>query len=97
MTDLTKDEQQHVRTALRFLRTRTGGWEAVAKALGTTAPSLADAMNGRRRISASIAFRVARLAGVSIDGLLRGEYPAPGTCPYCGHCPNVPAEGEETH
>jgi hypothetical protein len=33
----------------------------------------------------AVAFRVARLTGVSIDDLLAGKYPPPGTCPHCGH------------
>lgn len=35
--------------------------------------------------SATLAFGVARLAGVSIDDALTGKYPPVGTCPHCGH------------
>ncbi len=82
MTDLTKEEQAHVRTALRYLRARGGGWAPVIKVLRY--PSLSGVMAGRP-VSASLAFRVARLAGVPVDDVITGRYPAPGTCPYCGH------------
>lgn len=85
MSDLTTQEQTHVRTALRFLRSRCGGWKPLAKTLRYKVSSLSHAVGGRRVISASLAFRVARLAGVSIDNVLSGEYPAHGTCPHCGH------------
>jgi hypothetical protein len=32
-----------------------------------------------------MAVRVARLAGVGVDDVLSGRYPAAGTCPMCGH------------
>jgi len=86
MADLTKDEQANVRTALRFLRARCGGWGPVAKALHVAKSTIENTLAGHRNVSAAVAVRVARLAGVSIDGLLAGEYPPPGTCPYCGHC-----------
>jgi len=78
MSDLTADEQKNVRAAIRFLRIRCGGWEQVAKALRSTKRTL------RRATSASIAFRVARFAGVTVDDLLAGRFPPPGACPHCG-------------
>ena len=79
MSDLSADELKNVRTAVRFLRARCGGWEAVAKALrvGKT--------TAKRASSPMLAFRVARLAGVGVDDLLAGRFPPPGTCPHCGH------------
>lgn len=81
-SDLTADEQKNVRAALRFLRARCGGWKPVAKVLRThpLSLSLRD-----RPISASLAFRVARLAGIGVDDVLAGKYPPAGTCPHCGH------------
>jgi hypothetical protein len=32
-----------------------------------------------------MAFRIARLVGVSVDDLVRGKFPEPGTCPRCGY------------
>jgi hypothetical protein len=79
MSDLTTEEQKHVRAAVRFLRLRLGGAKALAKALRVD----------RRTLTApatpTTAFRVARLAGVSVDDVLAGKYPPIGTCPHCGH------------
>ena len=86
-SDLTKEEQTNVRTALRFLRSRCGGWMSVAKALRFGDSTLSSVMSGKA-VSASLAVRVARLASVAVDDVLSGKYPAPGTCPYCGHRPN---------
>jgi hypothetical protein len=38
-----------------------------------------------RVVSASMALRIGRFVGVSVDDLLAGRFPPPGTCPYCGH------------
>lgn len=83
--DLTAQEQTHVRTALKFLRLRCGTWAVTAKALRLGESTIADVAAGRRVASALLAFRVARLAKVGVDDLLAGRYPAPGTCPHCGH------------
>lgn len=79
MSVLTVAEQGHVRNALRFLRLRAGTWEALAKALH------ASKWTVRGSASASMAVRVARLAGVGVDDVLTGNYPPPGTCAHCGH------------
>jgi hypothetical protein len=56
----------------------------LAKALHFKDTTLANVANGRT-VTASVAFRVARLAGVAVDDMLAGRFPAPGTCPHCGH------------
>ena len=86
IADLTNEEQLHARAALRFLRARSGGWEPCARLLGFKARSLSKIANGKKRASASLAFRIARLAKVGVDDVLAGRFPAPGTCPHCGHC-----------
>lgn len=85
MSDLTAVEQTRVRTALRFLWTRCGNFEALAKLLHCQPNALRYVVNGRRPVSASVAVRVARFAKVGIDDLLAGKFPEPGTCAYCGH------------
>jgi hypothetical protein len=85
MSDLTTEEQTNVRTALRFLRLQSGGWKMLAKALHCDHKQLCKVGAGRGGVSASLAFRVARLAGVPVDDVLAGRYPGEGTCPYCGH------------
>ncbi|HEX2573056.1 MAG TPA: hypothetical protein VH877_26145 [Polyangia bacterium] len=84
MSDLTTEEQTNVRTALRFLRLQSGGWKTLAKALHCDGKQLCKVGAGRG-VTASLAFRVARLAGVPVDDVLAGRYPGEGTCPYCGH------------
>jgi hypothetical protein len=86
MSDLTAQEQAHVRAALRFLRVRCGGVGVLAKTLRFTEATVRHVVEGRA-VSAAMAFRVARLAGVGVDELLGGQYPPPGTCPHCGHHP----------
>jgi hypothetical protein len=85
MSDLTVTEQTNVRTALKFLRSRSGTWETVGKALRLAAETLNGVATGRRTVSPLIAFRIARLAKVPVDDVLTGQFPAPGTCPHCGH------------
>lgn len=91
MSDLTAEEQTNVRTAIKFLRTRCGGWKALAKALRFRQNTLAHVASGRV-VSATVAIRVARFAEVGVDELLAGRFPASGTCPHCGHCPRLLGE-----
>lgn len=83
---LTKDEQTHVRAALQFLRRQLGDWASLAKALHMSRHTLMH-QGGTKAVTEVTAFRVARLAGVSVDAVLSGEFPEPGTCPYCGRGP----------
>jgi hypothetical protein len=45
--------------------------------------TIRNVMKGRM-VSPTMAFRVARFAGVGIDNLLAGKFPPPGTCSHCG-------------
>jgi hypothetical protein len=83
MSDLTAAEQTNVRTALKFLRLRCGTWAAVSKAL-RLGESTASNIAAGASVSPLVAFRVARLAKVSVDDVLAGRFPSPGTCPHCG-------------
>ena len=78
MSDLTAEEQKNVRAALRFLRARCGGWRPVAKALRYSRATL------QRASGPVLAFRIARIAGVSVDDVLSGKFPPAGVCPHCG-------------
>lgn len=84
MIDLTTEEQDHVRAALRYLRARAGNWRALAKALGFEMVTLRNVRGGEKNVSPTLAFRVARFAGVSIDDLLAGKFPPVATCLHCG-------------
>lgn len=86
--DLDEKEQGHVRTALRFLRRRAGGWAPLSKALGFQPDTLEKVANARgRAATASMALRVARCLGCSVDDLLEGRF-LPGACPQCGRMPD---------
>lgn len=92
---LTDKEQQHVRTALRFMRVRAGGWTMVSEALKMKPDTLDKVVNGRRSVTATLAYSVARLTEVSIDELLAGTLLSARTCRHCGHPPDD-FEDEET-
>jgi hypothetical protein len=83
--DLTLEEQEHVRNALQFLRLKLGGWRALMKLLKFEETTLIKSGNGSRTVTASMAFRIARLVGVSVDDLVHGKFPEEGTCPRRGH------------
>lgn len=85
---LTDKEQRHVRTALRFLRHRVGGWQPLADALEVKADTIGKVLRGGRAVTASLAYGVARLTDVSIDDLLSGALLSPRTCPHCGRPPD---------
>jgi hypothetical protein len=91
VSDLTLTEMKHVRTALRYLRRRAGAWAVVAQALHCATETAKKATNGHDNVSARLAFKVARLAGVPMDDLLEGRY-LPGACPNCGHMPDFADE-----
>lgn len=85
---LTPKEQKNVRTALRYLRLRAGARVVVAEALRVAEDTIWKVLTGRRNATASMAFRIARVADVSVDDVLAGRWPAPRTCPHCGHPPD---------
>ncbi|MGH7440630.1 MAG: hypothetical protein ACRENE_33480 [Polyangiaceae bacterium] len=84
MSDLTKEEQAHVRRALQVLRYRCGGWKAVGKAVKVSEYNVRN-IGKTRGVSAGVAIRVARFLKINIDDLLAGKFVPPGTCPNCGH------------
>lgn len=57
----------------------------MARALKVEHDSIYRIVTKRRAVTAAIAFRVARLAGASIDDVLSGAYVPAGTCRHCGH------------
>ena len=90
--DLTREEQEHVRNALHFLRVKLGGWRYLTKLLHFEEMTLIQSGNGTRTVTASMAFRIARVVGVPVDDLIHGKFPEPGTCPRCGY--KVPVDGK---
>jgi hypothetical protein len=86
-SDLTPEEQGHVKRALRTLRQREGGWEKLSAIIRTTKASLTSYVAAKGRPTAGVALRAARLAGVPLEELLAGRWPAEGACPCCGRGP----------
>ena len=43
---------------------------------------------GKRPVTPPLALRIARFAGVPMDGLLAGQWLSPRVCPHCGHPPD---------
>ena len=88
--ELTAEEQENVRKALRVLRTRHGGQKALAMALGVGVASLMWAMAKRGKPGAALALYAARLAKVPVEDVLAGRFPAEGACPMCGRVQDAP-------
>lgn len=91
MSDLTITEQNHVRTALRYLRRRVGAWASVADALHFAPNTIEKVASGRLSVTASMALRVARLLDTSVEALIEGRF-LPGACPRCGYVPDFADE-----
>jgi len=83
--DLSLDEQERVRNAIIRVRLQFGGLKMLAQVLHFDHTTLIHVCKERRAVTASMAFRLARLIGVGIDDLLAGKWPEPGTCPRCGY------------
>lgn len=84
MSILNAKEQTCVRAAMQFLRSRCGGWVPLSKALRCSEVTLRAVARGDTA-SPNLAVRIAKLASVGVDDVLTGRFPAPGTCPMCGH------------
>ncbi len=83
--DFTASEVAHVRGALNFLHRRCGTWETLARALKFGDSTLGNIAGGHKPVTAKVVIRIAKFAGVGVDDVLSGRFPAPGTCPHCGH------------
>jgi hypothetical protein len=87
--DFSSTEVGHIRAALNFLHLRCGTWETLGRALRFHGYNLSNMANGHRAVTAKIVVRIAKFAGVGLDDVLGGRFPAEGTCPHCGHWPNA--------
>lgn len=81
--DLTKPEQENVRTALRGLVLKLGTRERTYKVLRLHEETFRLMMGGAA-VTSSMAIRTARVLKTSVDDLLEGRYRPSGRCPYCG-------------
>jgi hypothetical protein len=83
-SDLTPEEQRNAKAALQFLAKRHGTAKKLAVAMGARYPTVKAAIDPRRSVSAGIALRAARVAGVAVEDVLSGAWPKAGACPRCG-------------
>lgn len=87
---LTPDEVRHVRAALHNLRRAFGGWSCLSAATDIPVGTLVGAATKRAyRASGTLAIRVAKAAGTSVEAVLTGALNAAGRCPTCGHRPGA--------
>jgi hypothetical protein len=82
--DLSLVEQANVFSLLKMLRNKFGNWETVERALPISHSLRVELTGGRCEVSATLAFRVARLLNVSLHHVLTGTALPPGTCKHCG-------------
>jgi hypothetical protein len=80
---LTAVEQANVRHALAVLCRRLGSLSALAHAMGMTEAATTKARAPSRAQSARLALATARLAGVTFDAIISGEWPPQVPCPEC--------------
>ena len=84
-SDLTPEEKANVRKALRFLSKRFGSWPALAKAMSANEHTVWTSAH-KGAVTAGIALRAARVAGVPLEEMLSGAWPPASACPHCGRC-----------
>lgn len=82
--DFTDEERANVRRALRFLRVRVGSGTKLSALLRVSITTLGRLLSSNGKPGASIAFKAARLAGVSVEAVVGGAWPPEGACPHCG-------------
>ena len=73
-----------MKVALAFLRARYGGWQAAADAMALKVATVLYAATKGKSVTAGVALRTARAAGVPVEDVLSGAFPKPGVCPHCG-------------
>jgi hypothetical protein len=81
---LDAEQEANVVRALVFLGKRHGGLNPLSRHMGAARTTVTRAVHGHRRISAALALRVAKIAGVSLADVLDGRFPRAGQCPMCG-------------
>lgn len=82
--DLSPEEQERARVAIRFLVKRFGTWGKLAAAMKANVQTVRFAVSARGAVSAGVALRAARAAGVPLEDVLSGAWPSATACPHCG-------------
>lgn len=82
---LSDEEVRHVRQALRNLVFALGGNDVAAQVLGIATNSVSSAKSSpKHRPSGTLAIRIAKAAGVSVESILTGAIAITARCPTCG-------------
>jgi hypothetical protein len=82
-TDLTPAERESAKVAIRHLAKRHGSYGKLAAAMSASTETVRLAAR-TGKLSAGLALRAARLAGVPLEDVLAGRWPVAGACPHCG-------------
>jgi hypothetical protein len=80
---LTRDEVRRVRIALRNTARAYGGFDVLAQVMGVTTRNLYRANSPTSNPSGTFAIRLARAAGVAVEGMLDGTLNDAGRCRWC--------------
>lgn len=81
---MSPEEAERVKAALRFLAKRHGTWRALSEAMGVKMATIQYAARKGKGVSAGVALRTARAAGVPAEDVLSGSFPKLGVCAHCG-------------
>lgn len=84
---LSPEEQECVRVALRVLGVRYGSLTKLAGRMGVHPKAVHRAASERGKPTIGMALEAARVAGVPVDDILSGAFPEAGACPLCGRRP----------
>jgi hypothetical protein len=60
----------------------------MAEGLGFKKKTLTNVSEGANEVSTNLVFRIARMAGVSVEDVISGRFPVAGACPHCGRGPD---------
>jgi hypothetical protein len=79
---LTPEEQACTLVALKFMVAKVGSRAELAFKMGVDRTALRRALKGKPSIG--MALDLARVAGVTVDDVITGNFPAAGACAMCG-------------
>jgi len=82
---LKDHEVAFVRAALDVMKLRYGSWRRLAEAMQIDRMRVNRAACGLRRPDVAFATRLARVAGVPAEDIIRGKFVRSRMCPLCGH------------
>jgi len=77
---LSPEQQDNVRRAIWALHRHHGTLVRVARMLGVRRTSLDHVLSSRGAVTAALALETARVAGVTMNDVLEGQFPRPMEC-----------------